>query len=407
MPDLEPITRLEEYLSKLAGSDVPVPEPITRVEKFLAYIAGEADSKPTPITRVEKFLDAIGQGGGGGGGSSTIVVPEQEVTTVLDNNDMYSASLSNVLQIASGYTYDVEYNGTAYSIEAQSLWVGAWILGEAGDAGPVFTTYPFAIVVNDTGDNEYVGVIYTETATTCTVKVTIGGGGGGSPTLITKTINTNGTYDASNDNADGYSQVTVSVPNTYTAGDEGKVVSSGALVSQTAATYTANSVYDTTLIDEVTVNVSGGGGGGLTLLATDEVAVSTSSTTATDVKTLTVPSSAWASNKIVVVKITDKAGARNGYFWGHIGTLAADMPQNTGGEETLTSKIAISKTAAGTWQTNNNATGYGVYFYSLGRDYNTDTVTVNIRVRYNSSFSQTIDGTYEIKVYSVDIDPFA
>ena len=37
-------------------------------------------------------------------------------------------------------------------------------------------------------------------------------GGGGSSTLITKNITTNGTYNASDDNADGYSSVTVNVP---------------------------------------------------------------------------------------------------------------------------------------------------------------------------------------------------
>ena len=73
-----------------------------------------------------------------------------------------------------------------------------------------------------------------------------------------KTITENGTYDASDDGYDGYSRVVASVPNTYTAGDEGKVVDNGALVSQTSATYTINNTYDTTLINSVTVNVSGG-----------------------------------------------------------------------------------------------------------------------------------------------------
>ena len=83
------------------------------------------------------------------------------------------------------------------------------------------------------------------------------------PTLITKSITANGTYDAENDNADGYSEVTVNVPNTYTAGDEGKVVSNGALVAQTARAteITANGTYDTTENNSITVNVSGGGGG--------------------------------------------------------------------------------------------------------------------------------------------------
>lgn len=146
----------------------------------------------------------------------------------------------------------------------------------------------------------------------------IGNISGGS-TLIEKTVSANGVYNASSDSADGYSKVTVSVPasavdtgtksistngthdvigyasanvsvpasavdtgtksitangnnqdvvgyaavdvavpNTYAAGDEGKVVSGGALVAQTSDTVTANDTYDTTLINSLTVNVSGG-----------------------------------------------------------------------------------------------------------------------------------------------------
>lgn len=60
----------------------------------------------------------------------------------------------------------------------------------------------------------------------------------------------------------GYASVSVTanVPNSYSTSDEGKVVSSGALVSQTSDTVTANDTYDTTLINSLTVNVSGGGG---------------------------------------------------------------------------------------------------------------------------------------------------
>lgn len=53
--------------------------------------------------------------------------------------------------------------------------------------------------------------------------------------------------------------ITANVPNTYSASDEGKVVDNGALVSQTSDTVTANDTYDTTLINSLTVNVSGGG----------------------------------------------------------------------------------------------------------------------------------------------------
>ena len=82
-----------------------------------------------------------------------------------------------------------------------------------------------------------------------------GGGGGGSATLIEKSVTANATYKASDDNADGYSKVTVNVANTYAAGDEGKVVSDGALVAQTSDTVTQNGTVDTTLINSLTVNV--------------------------------------------------------------------------------------------------------------------------------------------------------
>ena len=108
-----------------------------------------------------------------------------------------------------------------------------------------------------------------------------------------KNVTTNGTYDASNDNVDGYNRVVVNVPtsggitptgtknisitsngtttedvtnyasasittnvaNSYAASDEGKVVSNGGLVSQTSATYSTNDTYDTTTVNSVTVNV--------------------------------------------------------------------------------------------------------------------------------------------------------
>lgn len=66
-------------------------------------------------------------------------------------------------------------------------------------------------------------------------------------------VTENGTYTATE--CDGFSPVTVNVPNTYTSSDEGKVVNNGALASQTSTTKTANGTYDTTLNNEVVVNV--------------------------------------------------------------------------------------------------------------------------------------------------------
>ena len=69
------------------------------------------------------------------------------------------------------------------------------------------------------------------------------------------TATANATYNAPYGKA--YNPVIVDVTNTYTAEDEGKVVSDGALVAQTAhAEVTENGTYDTTLNNSVIVNVS-------------------------------------------------------------------------------------------------------------------------------------------------------
>ena len=80
--------------------------------------------------------------------------------------------------------------------------------------------------------------------------------------LVSKNITENGVYAPSGDKVDGYSSVNVNVSNSYSSTDEGKVVSDGALVAQTAypTEITENNTYDTTNYNSITVNVSSGGG---------------------------------------------------------------------------------------------------------------------------------------------------
>ena len=141
-------------------------------------------------------------------------------------------------------------------------------------------------------------------------KATVGDSGGGgvdpeSITLVTLNVSQNGTTNAPSGKA--YNKVVANVPNTYAASDEGKVVSNGSLVSQTAhAEVTQNGTIDTTLNNSVTVNVPQGS----TPTGTKTINISANGTTTEDI-------AAYANAEIVVaVPIPTYPIAENNSFEG-------------------------------------------------------------------------------------------
>lgn len=77
---MNPITREEYFLAKIAGEESPEIQPVTREEIFLAKAAGMDVPELEPVTRKEWFISQIsgGGGGGGGGGSSYHLIASQE-----------------------------------------------------------------------------------------------------------------------------------------------------------------------------------------------------------------------------------------------------------------------------------------------------------------------------------------
>jgi len=175
--------------------------------------------------------------------------------------------------------------------------------------------------------------------------------------LINKIVTANGTYSAEDDDADGYSSVTVNVPS--------------------------------------------GGSSAWTKVAETTYQVSTTTTSAATVDTwATGHSEIWTSSKWVYVRVRDTAGKRNDHFYGSDQVFYNVNVVNGTSATSATTALHIStrysnnafatSSAAGT-------TGYGVYADTLYSD-----GSIRIRRRYNSGASLTIDGTYKVEVYLLD-----
>lgn len=147
---------------------------------------------------------------------------------------------------------------------------------------------------------------------------------------------------------------------------------------------------------------SGGGGGGSnygwTLIKKEELTYSTTSTSAITATTLTCDKDkVYTKDKIIVVKIIDKAGPRNGYFLGSY-SFCINQRKANGGTDVYNSGTFINiclRYSGGKYYNPNSS--YGLYVGTVDREGN-----IPITAKYNSSNSGTIDGTYIIEVYALD-----
>lgn len=137
------------------------------------------------------------------------------------------------------------------------------------------------------------------------------------------------------------------------------------------------------------------GGNSYLKIGEADITASTTSTSAASVGNVNVTASdLWTSEKIVYVSIRDKAGKRNGYFYGTDTWFANPYPVNAATTSSLTipARMIYACNASGKWVI--NPSNYGIYPYGIYSD-----GRVAIYSRYSSTVSLTINGTYHVDVY--------
>ena len=266
------------------------------ISDSLTAVANKGVTVPSG-SNSDDLADLIAQISGGGG---TSWQTEFSGTVTIEDwgDNVKFVYLEDYFQthsyFANGDTYRITWQSTPYTCVATqsetSTYGSGYILGN-----------PSMLDYTGSGNNEPFGCqcFYSDDllfacdyslygSFTLVIEKQVGGGGS---TLVTKTITANGTYDPADDDADGYSEVTVAIPSgtagtptatkgtvsnhsisvtpsvTNTAG-----VISGGTITGTAVTVsaselvsgsetkTSNGTYDVTNLAQLVVNVSGGSG---------------------------------------------------------------------------------------------------------------------------------------------------
>ena len=150
------------------------------------------------------------------------------------------------------------------------------------------------------------------------------------------------------------------------------------------------------------------------LLTSAEMEVIATGSTETNVDSILISSNYfWNNSNMLYIKIRDKAGPRQGYYFG--ADYFINFEQTNPGSGTLSEKMGtLYKTnSTGVIISTRTAINYGVFVKSVvssGYSSGYSTGSINIYKRYSSSYTGTVNGTFKIDIYALNwpdgISPF-
>lgn len=175
----------------------------------------------------------------GGGGTSWETIYSGAVYVDDWGDDINYATISGYFNTHDDFEYNKKYRITWINDEYEC--VATELLPSTGDGyavgnaelfgGETGNNEPFCMIRAYQGVNLLIGTTSSTGSKTLVIEKQVSGGGS---TLVPKNITANGTYDPADDNADGYSEVTVALP----SGTEGTPTATKGTVSNHSVSVT-------------------------------------------------------------------------------------------------------------------------------------------------------------------------
>lgn len=134
-------------------------------------------------------------------------------------------------------------------------------------------------------------------------------------------------------------------------------------------------------------------GGGLTLVASKEFTANVTSSSDVDIGTIDCGPSIYGSDKIVIVRIRDKAGSRNTYYYGSL--IMCIAYTQGGSEKTYLGTMIFVQNNLGTINVAGNASAYGIRVAGIS-----DQGVITLVAKHSAAAGK-IDGTFLVEVFVV------